>query len=134
MIIRKMSYLVIILLTVFSISMVYAQQKHANVFREMLQKNPLDLWSGKPSKPYKIIGKISVGEEQNKLSGYHKIDSVVIRMMKNAVAMKADAIINIQCGAHKFINDNGDFFDKEPWAAIWVRPLYCRGTAVKYKK
>lgn len=128
-----MKYLLIFTI-IFLVSInAFSQQQHSNVFRDMLTNNPIDLWAGEPGRRYVVLGEVSSGADPSSLSGTQYFDTVVIRAMKDAIQMKADAIINLKCGAHKFLNDKGDYFDKEPWVAMWLKPLYCKGTAVKYK-
>ena len=111
----------------------FARQKHTNVTRKLLQDNPLDLWKGKPSRPYTVIGPVAPEPITRTAGAIAHNEAVIVHLMKKAIHMKADEVININCTPQPFATDKGDFLRREPWIAMWLCPMRCSGTAVKYK-
>ena len=125
--------IVVVVLIVLSSSFVIAAQTHTNVLRKTLMESPLDLWSGKPNKQFTIIESIEAGGQPGQEGMYDYVRNVLNNLMKQAIVLEADAIVDLKCSGKAYPKDHGDFFEKEPWIAIAARPIYCKGTAVKYK-
>lgn len=125
--------LVVLVILVIIPATSIGETKHKNTLRDLIHDTPLDLWAGKPNRPYEVISEIQSGGEESTQGVYDYVRNVLNNITKQAINLKADAIINLTCTAKKYPHDNGDYFDKQPWVAIASQPMYCKGQAVKYK-
>ena len=129
---KKIIMVTIAVLISLSAICAHAAQRHTNVLREVIMETPLDLWAGKPDKPFKTIEVIEAGGGSGQEGMYDYVRNVLNNLMKQAIALEADAIIELKCSGKPYPKDHGDFIEKNPWVAIAARPIYCKGTAVKY--
>lgn len=119
----------IAILTFPSISI--CQAKHQNQLRDIIHGTPLDLWAGQPGKPYTVIKDIEAGGPTDQ-GMYDYVRIVLNNLMKQAIGLGSDAIINLKCGGTNYPNDHGDLFETQPWIAMAAGSIHCKGTAVKY--
>lgn len=142
--VAKKAGLMLVIVFVFNVTIpspVNSRQIYDNSLRKRFYETALDMWSGKPPKAFTVIKTVSFGCEglgpnssESRPCDYSSGQAAVFNMMKDAMDVGADAIIDLQCRAGHYPKDNGDFFVKNPWIAAWLmRPIYCEGTAVKYK-
>lgn len=125
--------LIVATILVLPSTYVAAAKTHTNVLRKMIMETPLDLWSGKPDKPFTVLQSIDAGGDPGQEGMYDYVRNVLNNLMKQAIVLEADAIVDLKCSGKAYPKDRGDFFEKEPWVAIAARPIYCKGTAAKYK-
>jgi putative cell wall-binding protein len=84
---------------------VYSSQTHTNVLRKMIMETPLDLWAGKPDRAYTVLANIEAGGQAGQEGMYDYVRNVLNNLMKQAIVLEANAIIDLKCSGKAYPED-----------------------------